>query len=280
MAKTWKFLLVGVVIVFLVFLFYTPGFFKDPYTLLDFFNRRAVYSGFSDESGVEIFFFVPNFVGPIITFFAAAGAYICLINKNKRSSIILLMFVANLSWVLTYYYCNFSLFVPYRRALLYVTQMLYLLAAVGLLGITKFTYDTIRHKHSNKIIFFIIAFVMISTVITYQTATSVKFTKFFYTEISNGDYDNLMFFKNVDEDITIMCLPQVCHTIFPITGQHVVSTMMVMGERSRDSNLFFESNCTVMEEISKKYDVSYVYSGKPLNCSFIKLVSENVYETI
>jgi len=145
------------------------------------------------------------------------------------ASLLILMFIA----------LDFTVFIPYQRAVYY-----------GLVGLLPLAGIGARHL-SNKLTFFLVLLCLFNLV----NPVGLEI----YHLISEEDYLSMVSFKDLP-DGKVMSLPRYGEAISAISGKESFTGFYFSSEESRQiSRRFFASNQTDRHIIMKEHNIKYVY---------------------
>lgn len=194
---------------------------------------------------------------------------------NSEAKILPLSVDALLPLVLAYVYLGYAFFAPYERIVVYISEMLMILAGIGLYH----AYQFINNKKIASLAVFIILALQVNSTFTYKDDI--------LPVMEQGEYMPILWLKdNTPPDAVILATPRSSEAIGVIADRKVISLMrgrLGSSEESINKTLnFFKGNPETMEKILLELKPDYIYSKEEINLNSLKLVhNENriyIYE--
>ena len=272
--KNKKIVALAILALIAIFMFFTRNFLTDPAQLFEFIENRFITPG-TDPNNIVIHFYLPVFIGIPLTALGMLGFYRAFETKKKQALILPLLLVFNVILLFMFYNNNISYIVPYRRAVVYAALFMSILAGEGIAYPLLMIF---RRLPTHRIIAVFLIAIIVLSFLGYQVYTTTKYTKLFYKDIGPGDYEKIKLLEGIADNSVIQCMPEVCHTVYPVTGKHTVSSLIGWEDRQKDSKLFFESGCDFRQGLIKKYGITHVYYNLPINCTFLENIAPNIYK--
>ncbi|MFH1788624.1 MAG: hypothetical protein ABH834_04530 [Candidatus Altiarchaeota archaeon] len=178
--------------------------------------------------------------------------------------------------IFMYHKRDYTIVLPYHRALYYGMLGMAPLSAVGSIWLVRFVRRFFRLPY-----FFVpvVVAVLFSSVLWdsfgdyYNPPSDVTL----YHVIEDGDYTALTWFAGEyggGHNFLAPYWPSVA--VYPVSGNYVSITLSaVYGGGSKDDlDAFFNGDCDTKKRLSRYRGIDHVFSNKVLNCTFL----ENVYE--
>ncbi|MFA5173553.1 MAG: hypothetical protein WC438_00040 [Candidatus Pacearchaeota archaeon] len=216
--------------------------------------------------------FVPRELGLIITAIAIIGIYFSLVEKKYAVSV---YSVALLAFILLFYHYKLEIFIPYRRALMYLFLIFAVAFGVG--------FDELIKLSKNKKIQIGIGIVLLAIVLIFSLPAKLESNNRIYHIISEEQYNDLVWIReNTDKNAIVLADPWIANAVTPIAERQVYSRI-VQGPnefyeaRNKEISDFFKNNCSDINFL-KENNIGVVY-GDCSNSNVLIEVHENVWET-
>ncbi len=215
----------------------------------------------------------PAYMGIIAFGLSIFGLFKTMMENEAK--ILPLSVDALLPLILAYIYLGYAFLAPYERVVLYISEILMILAGIGLYHI----YRSIRNKRIAAALVVIILILQISSTPAYRDDIPLI--------MGPEEYGAILWLRdNAPPDAVVLATPGSSEAIGVIGGQKVISIMrgrLGSSEESINKSLgFFRGNTEMKEEILLELKPDYVYSKEEISLESLKLVhSENkiyIYE--
>ena len=241
-------------------------------SLVDSLNFILEQIIFKSGWGVhEVKYNIFSFYGLLASALVVVGALFSWKDTKKRFFIVWI--AIGLALILLYHTFNFSIFVPYQRALYYTMLGMVPLSAIGLhlflRSLKRVAKKRLRFKYKKHITGFIIivgALIFFSSFISYyKTEPGLPP----YQVIDELDYNAILWLaQNYGTNNKVLAPVWISTAVYPISGNNIIASIYFDGgeEQKRDVNTFFSSNCSQKRDIIKKYQPDFVISRKNIDC--------------
>lgn len=213
--------------------------------------------------------FVPYFLGWAITLICLAGIFFSLEKKNFS---LLLYVLSLLFFIFIFYHYKIEIFIPYRRALMYLFLIFSMAFGIGFSGIIDI--------FSNKKLKILIGIILVILVVGFSLSSKIKSNGYFYQIIDNNDYEDFIWIKeNTNKDSLAVSDPWKANALSPIAEREVFSRI-VQGPNleieAKNNKIydFFQEKCKNIDFL-KENNISIIYG----NCENpnLRKVHDRVY---
>lgn len=231
------------------------------------FSRSTPMNGFVAVMQFPVYMGIIAFVLSIFGFFKTM--------MDNEAKIIPLSVDALLLIILVYIYMGFAFFAPYERLVVYISELMMILAGIGLYNV----YQSIKIKK--------MAAAVIVIILLFQVGSTFAYKKDIPLIIEPQEYGPILWLKdNTPQDAVVLATPRSSEAIGVIGNRKVVSLIrgrLGSSEESVNKSLeFFKGNIETKEKILLELKPDYVYSKEEINMNSLKLVhNENrtyIYE--
>ncbi|MBT3408584.1 hypothetical protein HOD20_03980 [archaeon] len=210
--------------------------------------------------------------GFIATIIGLYGAYISF---KKEEVIFLLILFISLFITSIFNNFNFSILVPYQRAVHYATFALLPLTSIGIVAMFK------KFK-LKKYDYFKVAFLVFLIFLIFSSKYDINDSKRYYKEpsIDLNSYKALLWVNdNIEKNKVFMSPFLMTSAIYPITGNKVVSVApaQLLGGNYRFNVEFYDSDCNYKKTILNNVSANYVLSNFPFECNFLNIKYRDNY---
>jgi len=265
LSKTEKNILAGILFVGTVFVIVIVWRGSISKTVMYLLNQIYFEKGWGK---LEITYFIPFVYGVISTLLALYA-----MKKEYNGNLRYFVYLSFLTLGITALFNtkNFSLIIPYQRAIHYVLLSLIPLSAVAVTSLLKEKH--LKNKTNIVLIIFIVF--IIGNLNSYPLFD--KYSKYESSVIYKEDYDALVWLRtNKGENNLIISPYTMTSSIYPISKNRVVSIIPSQfsgGNISLNIEFYGNYSCQKMGEVVKENKIDYIYSRVPIYCNEFK----NIY---
>ncbi|KCZ70773.1 hypothetical protein ANME2D_02798 [Candidatus Methanoperedens nitroreducens] len=209
----------------------------------------------------------PAYMGIIAFVLSIFGLFKTM--TEDEAKILPLSVDALLPLILAYIYLGYAFLAPYERVVLYISEILMILAGIGLYHI----YRSIGNKRTAVILIVMILILQISSIPAYRDDIPLI--------MGPEEYGAILWLRdNAPPDAVVLAAPGSSEAIGVIGGQKVISIMrgrLGSSEESINKSMgFFRGNTEMKEKILLELKPDYVYSREEISLESLELVhSEN-----
>jgi hypothetical protein len=184
---------------------------------------------------------------------------------DNEAKILPLSVDALLVLILAYVYLGYAFFAPYERVVMYMAELLLILAGIGLYYIST----SIKNKKIAAALVVIILVLQVNSIFTYKKDIPLV--------IEPEEYGPILWLKdNTPQDAVILATPRTSEAIGVISDRKVVSLLrgrLGSSEESVNKSLdFFKGNTEMKEKLLLEFKPNYIYSKGEINMSSLRLV--------
>jgi hypothetical protein len=210
---------------------------------------------------------------------AAAFLGVILVLKDDRLRFFVIWLFTSSAVIFMYHKTDYTLLLPYHRALYYEMLGMAPLSAVGVVWVVK----SASKLKAAQIITPLLAILLLTPILHesfkdyYKPPSEVKL----YNVIDDHDYDALAWLRsNYDGGHVVLASFWKSLAVYPITKNHVVAAVpaVIGGGEKNDLDLFFSGNCDMKEKITRKHKVEFVLSDKQITCPNLEEAYKNKEE--
>ncbi len=232
---------------------------------------------------VEITYFIPLLFGMANTLFSIYGFM-----KAYNSRLRIFIYLAALSLGISTFFNshNYSIIIPYQRAVHYAMLGLMPLAAAGLYYFSESALKTaskiINKKTPNiklsRIIKYSIYIVFFIAIITPKYAVDEQYKRYSFPVITKQGYEALIWISsNYGSNNTIITPYFMTSAVYPVSRNRAISLIpsQMGGGLIKENQEFFKYGCKKKSEIINKSKAGFVLTGKKIDCSDFKQVFYN-----
>ncbi len=191
---------------------------------------------------------------------------------DNEAKILPLSVDALLILILAYIYLGYAFFAPYERVVMYMAELLLILAGIGLFYI----YTSIKNKK--------IAVALVVIILVLQVNSIFAYKKDIPLVMEPEEYGPILWLKdNTPQDAVILATPRTSEAIGVISDRKVVSLLrgrLGSSEESVNKSLdFFKGDTDMKEKLLLEFKPNYIYSKGEINMSSLRLVhnENNIY---
>ncbi len=194
---------------------------------------------------------------------------------DNEAKIIPLSVDALLILILAYIYLGYAFFAPYERVVMYMAELLLILAGIGLYYIST----SIKNKKIAAALIVIILVLQVNSIFAYKKDIPLV--------MEPEEYGPILWLKdNTPQDAVILATPRTSGAIGVISDRKVVSLLrgrLGSSQESVNKSLdFFRGDTEIKEKLLPEFKPNYIYSKGEINMSSLRLVhNENkiyIYE--
>jgi hypothetical protein len=184
---------------------------------------------------------------------------------DNEAKILPLAVDAILILILAYIYLGYAFFAPYERIVMYMAELLLILAGIGLYYIST----SIKNKKIAAVLVIIILVLQVNSIFAYKKDIPLV--------IEPEEYGPILWLKdNTPQDAVILATPRTSEAIGVISDRKVVSLLrgrLGSSEESVNKSLeFFKGNTETKEKLLLEFKPNYIYSKGEINMSSLRLV--------
>jgi hypothetical protein len=184
---------------------------------------------------------------------------------DNEAKILPLSVDAILILILAYIYLGYAFFAPYERVVMYMAELLLMLAGIGLYYIST----SIKNKKIAAVLVIIILVLQVNSIFAYKKDIPLV--------IEPEEYGPILWLKdNTPQDAVILATPRTSEAIGVISDRKVVSLLrgrLGSSEESVNKSLdFFKGNTETKEKLLLEFKPNYIYSKGEINMSSLRLV--------
>jgi hypothetical protein len=184
---------------------------------------------------------------------------------DNEAKILPLSVDAILILILAYIYLGYAFFAPYERVVMYMAELLLILAGIGLYYIST----SIKNKKIAAALVVIILVLQVNSIFTYKKDIPLV--------IEPEEYGPILWLKdNTPQDAVILATPRTSEAIGVISDRKVVSLLrgrLGSSEESVNKSLdFFNGDKEMKEKLLLEFKPNYIYSKGEINMSSLRLV--------
>jgi len=254
---------------------------KSPLSFMDWLLNDTLV--FTDEQYTyHVLYFYPIYLGSAILFLAVLGFYRNM-SSDDKSRIIPIALLALLPFVVQYFEFGKSFFAEYRRLFMYNSELIMILAGMGLYLLYAIGKGIIGVYVKNDFLRKIITagmLVLIAVALKNQADSTFFYSNRLYMIIGENEVGTIQWLgSNTSENSTVLAYPHVSKAITPLSGRRVLAltqTNLGSGKDEIDkANIFFQNDCNVKAGILNELKPDYVFFKGAINCPFL----EEVYES-
>ncbi len=182
--------------------------------------------------------FIPRFLTWTIVIIAVIGIYFVTEKKNYSIAIYIL---ALLAFIFIFYHYKIEVFIPYRRALMYLFLILAIPFGIGC--------DRIINLPKNKKIQLILGIILIVLVLFTTLSAKLDSNNYIYHIINEEEYNDFIWIKeNTNQDALVVLHPWKADAFTPIAERQVYSRIMqgpnaISEAKNKEISDFFEGKC-------------------------------------
>jgi len=211
----------------------------------------------------EVVMQFPVYMGVIAFGLSIFGFFKAMMDNETK--ILPLSVDALLFIILAYIYLGYAFFAPYERVVVYISEILLILAGIGLYHV----YRSIKIQKLAAALVIIILVFQVNSIFTYKEDIPLV--------IEPGEYEPILWLKdNTPPDAVILAMPRASAAIGVIADRNVVSLIrgrLGSSEDSVNKSLdFFRGNTGTREKILAELKPDYIYSKEEISMSSLKLV--------
>jgi hypothetical protein len=186
---------------------------------------------------------------------------------DNEAKIIPLSVDALLILILAYIYLGYAFFAPYERVVMYMAELLLILAGIGL----YYIFTSIRNKKIAAALVVIILVLQVNSIFAYKKDIPLV--------IEPEEYGPILWLKdNTPQDAVILSTPRTSEAIGVISDRKVVSLLrgrLGSSEESVNKSLdFFKGDTEMKEKLLLEFKPNYIYSKGEINMSSLRLVHD------
>ncbi len=240
---------------------------------------HSLYFPYGWVTGFEHLYPLTSITGILPLIFSAAAILFMLAVKKlfeNTKAFIVLAFLTGIL-VLSYTYLNFTIIIPYQRALIYLAISLAALGGIGL----SYTITSLSHlvkKHFSSAQYFLQIIIITGIILTfffsyndYYEVEDERFKPLIF--ISEADYEALTWLEERHGTGNVVLANEITSFgVYPVSKNHVVG-MPLSNLEGGDINAareFFRADCATKEEIARSREIDFAYSHFPLDCEFLQ----------
>lgn len=253
--------------------------------------------GPEDPTGYTLIVYYPRYLGMLNIALVLIGIYVTLSSKGYEQKILPIMLLVLLPLVVQFYTTQEIYLSPYRRVFMFNTEILLILAGIGLGSILHFfmriTEKQVKLYSLQRIgtqksdvstfgkIMRVIVLVIVLSIVVNQVNSTFFYKDKLYRIIEKKDVSPIKWLnENTEQNITVLAMPHVAKAITPISNRKVLTTVRTRlesldtnrDEVIRDAEYFFYAGCNGKKDILQKYSPDYIFSQSSIDCSFLKEV--------
>lgn len=213
--------------------------------------------------------FIPRFLTWMIVIIAVIGIYF---SAEKKGYSVAVYVIALLIFIFTFYYFKIEVFIPYRRALMY----LFLILAIPF----GFGCDRIISLTKNKKIQILIGIILIALILFFALPSKLNENKQIYHIINDKEFEAFNYTKeNTDKTSIAVLDPWKANALTPLAERQVYSRIVQgpneeIEKKNKKIEEFFNNNCTDIEFL-KQNNISIVYGE--CESEFLSEIHKNVW---
>ncbi len=191
---------------------------------------------------------------------------------DNEAKILPLSVDALLPLILAYIYIGYTFFAPYERIVVYISEILLILAGIGLYHIYRF----IENKKIATMLIVVVMILQINSTFTFKDDMPLI--------IGLDEHEPILWFKdNTPQNAVVLATPRSSEAIGVIADRKVISLMrgrLGSSEDSINKTLdFFKGNNEIKEKLLLELKPDYIYSKEEISLNSLKLVynENNIY---
>jgi hypothetical protein len=233
-------------------------------------------------TGFEVNYSLMELYGLAGIISALIGVYVII--KQKLNKILIILPALILIPVIMYNTVQYTVFLPFQRAIVLLLMLLAPLSGIGLYAVMSKIYYMLHKKFiSISIIILLSVLFLIVSFYNYHVVTEQTFEPSHL--VTTYDYDALMYMRYAHINGKIMAPWDVSFGVYPISKNTLMALVPSnLGEGdTAPIFMFYYSNCLLKRDILTNNSITFVYSRFPLNCKFLKPIYSNnsyIYEKI
>lgn len=212
----------------------------------------------------------PAYIGLIAFGLSIFGFFKAMVEHEEK--ILPLSVDVLLALILVYLYLGYAFFAPYERTVVYISEILLILAGVGVYHI----YQSIKNK--KIVVMFIVIILILQINSTFANKNDIPLI------IEPEEYGHISWLKdNTPQNAVILATPRSSEAIGVIADRKVISLMRGRLGSSEDSISktldFFGGNIETKEKILLELKPDYIYTKEEISLKSLKLVhnEKNIY---
>jgi len=292
----FKIILLIILMIFGLFIFIPIKTVLDPVGFIQLVIKTLRF-GPEDPMGYTQIVYYPRYLGMLNIALVLIGIYATVSSKKDEQKILPIMLLVLLPFVVNFYFTKEIYFSPYRRVFMFNTEILLILAGIGLASILNFVVRITEKKvklyslqrisvqksevsNFGKIIR-IISVVVVLTIVLNQVNSTFFYKNKLYRIIEKKDVSPIKWLKeNTEQNVTVLAMSHVAKAITPISNRKVVTTVRTRlesleldrDEVIRTVEYFYRTGCDEKKGILQRYTPDYVFSLYSIDCPFLKEV--------
>lgn len=224
--------------------------------------------------------FVPRELGYLITAIAIFGIYFSMNarEKEKRNYSIVAYVIALLAFIILFYQLKIEVFIPYRRALMYLFLILSIPFGLGC--------ERIIHLAKNNKMRLMVVILLITLILSLSLSAKIESSKPIYKIINENEHQDLLFIKNYTqenhlENAVVLADPWKAEAITPIAETQVYARIpqgpnQEIEARNKQTQDFFTNKCKDISFL-KENNISIIYGNCDKNIKELTQIRENVF---
>lgn len=228
------------------------------FSLADFLNIIINNADWTGDYAYK--YLLQDMLSPIILTLSIPGFFLAL----KEKDYVLLSLLIPIINILIFQFFNFSLVIPYQRALIYLMFGLVIFAGIGLDFVNKKLLDT---KKMFTVIVFI--FIFISSFFVLYEVPDERFNLIYLT-----DKNTIEVFQSFEakygKNNLVLTDPLESFTVYPLSKNNLALFPLSNLEHGNflEAEYFFVTDCNYKSQFVDKYNIEYIITKYYFDCGF------------